>query len=113
MAKKSQQDIRKEIRSLDEEARKQQKTDDLRFYVEPNDGNTRQKIARQFVLAYFGLLTILIVGIPIYNLISYRVAGPKSGLEISLTDIIQTYSAIVGPTLGFVIAYYFKTRNDK
>jgi hypothetical protein len=77
----------------------------------PDDNSTRQQIARIFVYIYFCLLGLILVGIPLYNLAVFRVTGSIE-LTIKLTDLIQTYSAVVGPTLGFVVAYYFKSKND-
>ena len=79
--------------------------------LDREDSLTRQRIARQFVTIYFALLALLLIGIPIYNIVVIRVTQ-QPDLVIQLTDIVQTYSAVVGPTLGFVIAYYFKSKSD-
>lgn len=79
--------------------------------LDREDSLTRQRIARQFVTIYFALLALLLIGIPIYNIVVIRVTQ-RADLIIQLTDIVQTYSAVVGPTLGFVIAYYFKSKSD-
>jgi len=79
--------------------------------LDREDSLTRQRIARQFVTIYFALLGLLLVGIPIYNIAVIRITQ-QTDLVIKLTDIVQTYSAVVGPTLGFVIAYYFKSKSD-
>lgn len=36
----------------------------------------------------------------------------KTDLLIPSKDAILTYSAVVGPTFGLVVAYYFKTTRD-
>jgi|GEM_PF-1250044 len=86
-------------------------TDKFRETLQQEDSSTRQQIARLFVGIYFGLLALLLIGIPIYNIVVIRITQNES-LIIKLTDIVQTYSAVVGPTLGFVIAYYFKSKSD-
>lgn len=75
------------------------------------DNRTRQGIAKKFVTYYFAILIVIIVGVPAYNLAAYALTG-NSSLAISFKDAILTYSAVVGPTVGLVVAYYFKTRND-
>ena len=112
MAKKSTKELNKELRSLDLEAQQQKQVEELKQpEIEPDIG-TRQKIAKLFVAAYFGIMGLLIIGVPIYNLVSFKIAGEQKILQIPLGDILQTYSAIVGTSLGFVIAYYFKTKGE-
>jgi len=112
MAKKSTKELNKELRSLDLEAQQQKQVEELKQpEIEPDIG-TRQKIAKLFVVAYFGIMGLLIIGVPIYNLVSFKIAGEQKILQIPLGDILQTYSAIVGTSLGFVIAYYFKTKGE-
>ena len=72
---------------------------------------TRDKMAKSFMRWYFGLLTLIIVGIPIYSLLA-RVATGGDEYKVELLDIVQGYSSIVGPLFGFVIAYYFKNKNE-
>jgi type VI protein secretion system component VasF len=113
MAKRTKRQLPQELRSLGQAAKEQQA--EVRQLFEPPEvieADTRRKLAERFLWAYFALLFILIVGIPIYNLVAYRVADQEQSLQIPLSDILQTYSAIVGPTLGFVIAYYFKSKNE-
>jgi hypothetical protein len=76
------------------------------------EADTRRRIAERFVILYFVILIILTIGVPIYNLVAFRIGNHDQSLQIGLRDILQTYSAIVGPTLGFVIAYYFKSKNE-
>jgi len=114
MAAKSRSQINQEIRSLDLAAQaQQQEVDELKgLQIEQADVGTRQRIATIFVIAYFSLLLLLIISVPIYNLVAYHVGNREKTLQIPLGDILQTYSAIVGPALGFVIAYYFKSKNE-
>jgi hypothetical protein len=113
MAKRAKSKLPQELRNLDQAAKVQQR-EVQQLYQPPEyiEADTRRKIAERFVLLYFALLIILTIGIPIYNLVAFRVGDQEQSLQLSLSDILQTYSAIVGPTLGFVIAYYFKSKND-
>lgn len=72
------------------------------------DDNTRQDVARKFVRYYFGILIGIVALVPAYNLASYALFHDPS-LLIPFKDAILTYSAVVGPTFGLVVAYYFKT----
>lgn len=109
---KAKQQVNLEIKSLDKVAEEQRQVEDLkRPQAQANDADTRQKIARQFVTIYFVILALIVVGAPTYNLIAFKVTGGNN-LQIKLGDIMQTYAAVVGPTLGFVIGYYFKSKND-
>ena len=74
------------------------------------DDDTRQKVARFFVRAYFVLLGLILISVPAYNWLVYR--GTQDGaLLLSLKDTVLTYSAVVGPTMGLVVAYYFENKN--
>lgn len=75
------------------------------------DDDTRQEVARKFVRYYFLLLALIIVGVPAYNAVMYALAHTND-LSVSLKDAILTYSAVVGPTVGLVVAYYFKTKRE-
>lgn len=113
MAKKSRKELNQALKTLDFQAQQQQQVGDLKqAELEPSDTWTRHKVALLFVGAYFFLLTILIIGIPLYNLFAFKVTYSENVLIIPLGDTVQGYSAIVGPALGFVIGYYFKTRNE-
>ncbi len=103
----------KEIKDLDSQAQEQIKAIDNSVYIKSPEDDTRHKIAKSYVRIYFILLGIIIIGVPIYNLVAYKATNSETILQIKLSDLIQTYSAIVGPTLGFVIAYYFKSKNEK
>ncbi len=82
----------------------------LKLSREEKDDDTRQQVAKKFVRYYFELLTLIIVGIPIYNILVFRLTG-SSELTIPFKDAILTYSAVVGPTVGLVVAYYFESKN--
>lgn len=76
------------------------------------DDDTRQEVAKKFVIYYFRILILVIIGVPLYNVFSIRWTG-NSNLVIDLKDAILTYSAVVGPTVGLVMAYYFESRENK
>ncbi|HIA91787.1 TPA: hypothetical protein EYO12_01565 [Candidatus Saccharibacteria bacterium] len=75
-----------------------------------SDTSTRDEIAKQSVKYFFVILTLLIVGIPTYNA---AVSGDSNfdSLRLSLPDLMQQYGSILGPVLGFVIGYYFKSKD--
>lgn len=75
------------------------------------DDDTRQEVARKFVRYYFLLLMLIIVGVPAYNAVMYAMVG-NNDLALSFKDAILTYSAVVGPTVGLVVAYYFKSKHE-
>lgn len=81
----------------------------LRLSRTEKDDDTRQQVAKKFVRYYFELLTLIIVGIPIYNILVFRLTGSNE-LTIPFKDAILTYSAVVGPTVGLVVAYYFESK---
>ena len=114
MAKRTTKELNDTLRSLDTVATQQKlEASELRYPpTEITEADTRKKIAQRFVFAYFGIMLILIIGVPVYNLFAIRVDDKQDLLIINLSDILQTYSAIVGPALGFVIAYYFKNKNE-
>lgn len=68
---------------------------------------SRAKIALLFVRWYFGLILLILLGVPIYNLI----IGSKTGLELSST--IAQIGTLLGSPLGFVVGYYFKEQNTR
>lgn len=113
MAAKTKRQITEELKEFDQQAEQQKKVAEFRRpQVEPNDADTRQRIAKLFVIAYFALLGVVIIGAPLYNIWAFSVTHNDQALQLSLNDIIQTYSAVVGPTLGFVVAYYFKSKGE-
>ncbi len=75
------------------------------------EGDTRNELARNFMRWYFWILVLLLVGIPVYNLVAHQVTGDDAYM-LTPVDMIQTYTSVVGPLFGFVIAYYFKNKND-
>jgi hypothetical protein len=75
------------------------------------DDDTRQEVAKKFVRYYFLLLTLIIIGVPAYNAVMYALVH-SNDLNISIKDAILTYSAVVGPTVGLVVAYYFKSKQE-
>lgn len=76
------------------------------------DDDTRQDVARKFVRYYFGILIGIVLLIPAYNLAAYALFRDAS-LLLPFKDAILTYSAVVGPTFGLVVAYYFKTSRQE
>lgn len=75
------------------------------------DDNTRQDIARRFVRWYFALFLLILIGVPIYNLAAFDVVGDER-FRLDLIDTLQAFSSVIGPLIGFVVAYYFKSRGE-
>lgn len=71
------------------------------------DTETRQEVAKKFVKYYFFILLMILVVVPLYNYYCFK-QFRNTDLLVPLKDMILTYSAVVGPTLGLVVAYYFK-----
>lgn len=71
------------------------------------ESDMRSNMARKFVHYYFGIMSLIIIGVPVYNYLMSR--ADKAALAISIKDALLTYSAVVGPTIGLVVAYYFKS----
>lgn len=77
------------------------------------DTATRQTLAKMFVYFYFGLLLLIIIGVPSYNYFVYKLTHDHT-LVISIKDALLTYSGVMGPTFGMVITYYFQSKtNDR
>lgn len=64
---------------------------------------SRKHIAFVFVYGYIVLVTLIIVGVPIFNT---AVLGQRDALE--LQNILAQAGALIGSPLGFVVGYYFK-----
>lgn len=77
----------------------------------PIDDQTRKEVALRFVKYYFLILILIVIGVPVYNLV-VAANNYSDAIIIPLKDTVLTYSAVVGPTLGLVIAYYFKSKGD-
>ena len=96
-------ELRKEVGDAQKDAQSLPQKTPVSDLITKNESEARNKIANQFVYGYFGILLIIFIGIPLYNLIA-----PERSL-LSLAEILQGYSAVIGPLIGFVVAYYFKT----
>lgn len=72
------------------------------------ESRTRHEVAKMFVRFYFVILIGIMIGIPLYNYFAVKHLRVNE-LVIPLKDTILTYSAVVGPTIGLVVAYYFKS----
>ena len=100
-----------ELSTVREEAGDQDVVADVWASSKAREDQTRQEVARKFVRYYFLILLIIIVGVPVYNYFIYNLTGDGK-LFIDLKDAVLTYSAVVGPTMGLVVAYYFRTEKS-
>jgi hypothetical protein len=101
-----------ELGELREEAKAQEAVAETLVKDAPKpEANTRHLIAVYFILGYLILFGIILVGYPIYNLVAYNTAHTTQ-LNIKIPDNIQMFSSVTGPLIGFVLGYYFKTKNE-
>lgn len=106
------QEVVKELEtsSKQHEQKNQSKEYEIRARISEKEQDTRQEIARWFVLGFFALLFLILVCTPLYNFLVLSEFDEDS-LTINLNDLLLTYSSILGPILGFVIGYYFKSKD--
>ena len=71
------------------------------------EGDTRQQIARIFVIGYFGLFALILMGVPAYN--ALIIENPS---QIDLENTLQIFGTLIGTSLGFVVGYYFKSQSN-
>jgi len=109
MLKKSQAELEEKIKKsrakLEEKIENSQNSQEKPYNKDEHRDKTRSWLARLFVWGYFGIIVILIIGIPTYNIFVIRVD------KTLVLDFENTYtsitSSIVG-LLGFVLGFYFK-----
>lgn len=96
----------------DVEHRNKQKKEELDSYNPVREeGRTRQSLAKFFVYSFFVIMTLILICVPLYNYLIFT-ATDSTELRLDLNDLLLTYSSVVGPILGFVIGYYFKSRGE-
>lgn len=106
--------IENELKKLKKEASNQNINADriiAQSTKEQIDNETRQEIAKLVTWLYFGILLLVLAGIPTYNLIAFAITNGDE-YKLDLIDTLQGYQAVVGTLIGFVIAYYFKEKSD-
>ena len=76
-----------------------------------HEDQTRSKLANIFVWGYFGTLVGIIILVILNN---YLVAAfhLRYDIIIDIKDIIASISSVIGPSLGFVVGYYFKSSEN-
>jgi hypothetical protein len=62
-----------------------------------------------FTICFFGLVGIILIGVPAYNVLIKDC--PQKILD--LKDTLVIISSVVGGPFGFVIGYYFKGSEGK
>jgi hypothetical protein len=108
MPPKSELQLDSQIEPLQEQSLEQGQV--AQALAQPTETDTRNELAKNIAKYYFGILVLIIIGVPVYNLLVMYLNQPTN--IISIKDAILTYSAVIGPTFGLVIAYYFKSKND-
>jgi len=64
---------------------------------------SRKHIAFVFVYGYIAIVTLILVGLPLYNWIAL-----SKPMELDLDKTLAQVGALIGSPLGFVVGYYFK-----
>lgn len=67
---------------------------------------TRSKIAFVVVRFYFLILTVVLIGVPVYN---FLLPEEKINLLLDIKDILGLLSGIISAPFGFIVGYYFKS----
>lgn len=70
------------------------------------DSQYRSRIALMLTRAFIVIMTIIIIGIPIYN----AIFGKET--LIDQNRLLETFNSIFGTILGFVLGYYFKDKGE-
>ncbi len=70
--------------------------------INRQDNQSRKIIAYWFTAGFIVLNTLIVVGVPIYNVFF----GANYMLDVS--EILAKFNGFFGTPLGFVLGYYFK-----
>jgi len=76
------------------------------FDPKKHKDETRAKIALFVVRAFFILIGIVLIGVPLYNLFV------NDTRMLSVVDLISMLSGVISAPFGFVVGYYFKGTED-
>ena len=95
-------DANRVLRELDDWQRNASSLKNLFNHLEHTD-KSRKHIAYVFVYGYIILVSVIVVGVPLYN---WLILGDPKQLE--LDKILAQVGALIGSPLGFVVGYYFK-----
>ncbi len=85
----------------------QEKVDNPAFDHRKHKDESRKTIAYIFVWGYIGIVSFILVGVPVYNLVALN--NPQ---ELDLIKILSQAGALLGAPVGFVVGYYFKEDRD-
>ncbi len=101
MGKPSERDI----------ARLQKDLDSQLAQVEKRKPETRDDLARMLVAVFAALLLVIVIGGPIYNA-AFSQLKNFDQIKVDVGEMLQAISTVMGPVIGFVIGYYFKSRSE-
>jgi len=87
---------------LDREADQNEKP----YNKEEYRDKTRSRLASWFIIGYFALVGVMILGIPLYN--AYVVSSVSSELVLDFQETFMSVSSSIVGLLGFVLGFYFK-----
>ena len=96
---------KKELQALSEQLTRQAAQNERR------KPETRDDLAKGLVAVFAVLLIMIVVGGPIFN----AFFSNWDNFELFRVDVegtLQAISTVMGPVIGFVIGYYFKTKSE-
>lgn len=76
-----------------------------RFNPKEHKDKIRSRIAYTFTVAYFFLIAVTLIGVPVYN---YWVVHVEPELILNVKDVLLVISGVISGPFGFVLGYYFK-----
>ena len=77
--------------------------------IQREESDMRARIANYFTRSFIFLVATIIIGVPIYNA-AISTSPQFETLHIDLSDLLSDFWALFGSILGFVLGYYFKSR---
>jgi len=90
----------------------------LKKKVKGSKDEDRSQIANRIVLAFLLAVGLVLVGVPIYNLYAFRHApiavDTRPAIQpLDLGNTLTEVGTILGPSVGFVVGFYFKDEVSK
>lgn len=72
------------------------------FNREEHETKDRSRIAKALIYFFLGGIGIILITTPIYNTLV------AIDLRVDMSNVLTTYSGILGPFVGVIAGYYFK-----
>lgn len=80
------------------------------FNPKSHKERTKSTLAKWFLGGYFTMLIVILVYVPIYNVITIKLLMGSIDDLMNAKDAFIMVSSQLGPLLGFVLGYYFKSQ---